>query len=610
MSKTENKSQTKVWLLSLCLLLLTVGLAQLVSKQRHKTALRNLNDSEQRLLERNTSLQSLSKDLQNLHFPDPQSSSSALFQKQLKFNSVLSQTKAQALLKDSSLTASQWTVQSELTEAPLQESAPWKAFLETVDYFEHCSLQAIRTQVDTNSEFAASIKVQGLGYNKAGEWFGFRAQVTATWTPTEQGAWRISTWRTHSLETIMSPSILFEEILDRTLPEPDLSWALECAPDTQVRRYLQSLRSGKKKVSYPPFGGVTLGSHPSVTVVDIDQDGWDDLYVTRRLGKNSLYKNLGNGRLRDVAEDYNLDLEGPCNAAAFADFDNDGDQDLVLGRTDRPALYLENKEGLFQPVEELVLPYFVTSISVVDYNLDGLLDFYLCTYAPHRPSHFGFEHRMNGLDKDEQDKLLGLLALPGGTRGAIGRYTVPNRLFRNLGQGKFERDGQLELFRASYQAAWADYDQDGDPDVYIASDFSPNYLFQNDDGRFTDITDKTQTADNGLGMGASWGDYDQDGKLDLYTTNMYSKAGARITEQLDFIDPKITKSTRGNTLFRQTDKLFEHVSGLHNPDLLVENGGFSWAGQFLDLNNDSRLDIHCLSGYYSAPEEFANPVDS
>ena len=111
-------------------------------------------------------------------------------------------------------------------------------------------------------------------------------------------------------------------------------------------------------------------------------------------------------------------------------------------------------------------------------------------------------------------------------------------------------------------------------------------------------------------MGASFGDYDNNGHQDLYVSNMFSKAGRRILSSFDGIDPNYLHSVNGNFLFKRPDsKNFELVSGLEPPSLLVAEAGWSWGGQFVDFDNDGDLDIHALSGYFTAPEELASEVD-
>ena len=189
----------------------------------------------------------------------------------------------------------------------------------------------------------------------------------------------------------------------------------------------------------------------------------------------------------------------------------------------------------------------------------------------------------------------------------------PNVLLVNRG-GRFERSAAsdtLAVWRNTFQSTWADYDNDGDVDLYVVNDFSPSRLFRNDGNDvFVDVTRETGTADIGFGMGASFGDYDNDGRQDLYKSNMFSKAGRRIAGRLgDLISPDFLKMAGGNTLFRNLGTRMEKVSGLEPPALLVEKAGWSWGGQFLDVDNDGWLDIYALSGYYTPPPEVSVAFD-
>jgi hypothetical protein len=110
-------------------------------------------------------------------------------------------------------------------------------------------------------------------------------------------------------------------------------------------------------------------------------------------------------------------------------------------------------------------------------------------------------------------------------------------------------------------------------------------------------------------MGVTWGDYDQDGQQDLYVSNMYSKAGRRITAQIKELNPSYQRSVDGNFLYRQTSEGFRLTSGLEPPTIPVAEAGWSWGGQFADFDNDSFLDLYVLSGYFTAPDEFSSNVD-
>jgi hypothetical protein len=254
------------------------------------------------------------------------------------------------------------------------------------------------------------------------------------------------------------------------------------------------------------------------------------------------------------------------------------------------------------------LPALTSAISAADYDGDGLLDVYVSTYAA--SMRVTFERMMAYLSAADALEMW-QLRMSDEEHVMKNRFGPPNVLYKNLGGGRFTSvDNGLKLFKSTYQATWADYDNDGDMDVYAANDFAPNNLYRNDGvAGFTDVTEETGTADLGFGMGATWGDFDEDGLLDLYVTNMYSKAGLRITGQLDEVDPTFGRLARGNTLFRNNPDGFEHVSGLEPPALPVEKAGWGWGSQFLDLDNDSDLDLYALSGYYTAPSEVELPID-
>ena len=93
----------------------------------------------------------------------------------------------------------------------------------------------------------------------------------------------------------------------------------------------------------------------------------------------------------EAAKEIGLDIKGLCNCATFADFDNDGDPDVFIGRSLERSLYLENESGRYvdrtkEVCGSLLMPYLVSTISAVDYNQDGLLDVYLGLYGPPQKS--------------------------------------------------------------------------------------------------------------------------------------------------------------------------------------------------------------------------------
>ena len=142
-----------------------------------------------------------------------------------------------------------------------------------------------------------------------------------------------------------------------------------------------------------------------------------------------------------------------------------------------------------------------------------------------------------------------------------------------------------------------------------ANDFAPDQLLRNDGAEgFRDITREAGIVALNFGMGVTWGDYDNDQRMDLYVSNMYSKAGTRITSQIEGLDPRFADLARGNYLYRNTPSGLQLVSG-NAPALEVAKAGWSWGGQFTDVDNDGSLDIYVSSGYYSVPAEYETTVD-
>ena len=157
----------------------------------------------------------------------------------------------------------------------------------------------------------------------------------------------------------------------------------------------------------------------------------------------------------------------------------------------------------------------------------------------------------------------------------------------------------------SFAASWEDFDMDGDPDLYVANDYGRNNLYRNDGGTFKDVAAELGVEDSASGMSVSWADFDLDGRQDLYVSNMFSAAGSRITSQKKFkpdanleTRERFQRFTRGNTLFRNTEKGFIDTSESAG----VMMGRWAWGSRFIDLNNDGWQDLVVANGYLSAAD--------
>ena len=328
--------------------------------------------------------------------------------------------------------------------------------------------------------------------------------------------------------------------------------------------------------------------HNGFAVGDANGDGLDDLYVCDNGGlANQLYIHQPDGTVKETAHEAGVDWLENSRSALFVDLDNDGDQDLVIA-TISLVFFMENDgTGHFKQAGGVRGIDYPFSMAAADYDNDGLLDIYVCNYSA-RPDDASFSG--------------GRLPTPYNDARNGGK----NVIFRNHGGWKItnvtaECGLDQNNDRWSFAAAWDDFDNDGDQDLYVSNDFGRNNLYRNDDGHFTDIAAEAGVEDAATGMSAAWGDYNRDGNMDIYVGNMFSAAGNRVTFQRKFTDARkdageMQRMARGNTLFAGDGHGgFKDVSAETN----VLMGRWSWGSIFVDLNNDGWQDIFVANGYLS-----------
>jgi len=466
-----------------------------------------------------------------------------------------------------------------------------------------------------DSQFVTTTKFEGLVKKSDGSLVGIKAKQKLTWSSPEKSPSLIN-WSQLDFNTLSSPQTFFEDTTQKAIPSRYARDEAQRSKHFEITE--QALAEKKLVLPKRQYAGIpdmeSSLQYPSVSVVDYDSDGHDDLFLTARYLESQLFRNLGNGTFEDVTLQSGL-TPGYCvNFSLFADFDNDGDPDALVCRSLEPTLYYQNNEGRFENVTsrltDLGDQFFVVSASAADVNRDGLLDVYLSTYTPGTDVNPAWmDHYLPPSDKSHLQKLLKSSHPYFDDRGA------PNVLLMNRGNGRLERAGgeTVKLWRKSYQPAWADLDNDGDDDLYICNDFSPDSFLRNDTPKgsptpvFTEAFQETfPDGQMAFGMGTSFGDYDHDGDLDLFVSNMYSKAGNRIIDLVGEVDPRIKVSARGNFLYRNDNGIFAQVAA---PDADETRTGWSFGGQFADFNNDGHLDLYVPCGYYSAPKSVATDLD-
>ncbi len=345
--------------------------------------------------------------------------------------------------------------------------------------------------------------------------------------------------------------------------------------------------------------GIDIYGHNGVAVGDIDGDGFDDIYVCQPSGlPNRLYRNRGNGTFDDITEASGLGVLENTACALFADFNNDGRQDLIVVRTDGPVLYRNQGAGKFRKQPDAF--HFAnppqgtfTGAAIADYDRDGYLDIYFCLYLYYQGAD-QYQYPSPYFDAENGP---------------------PNFLMKNNRDGTF-RDVTAQSGlnqnnrRFSFCCGWNDYNRDGWPDLYVVNDFGRKNLYRNNgDGTFTDVAAELGVEDVGAGMSVCWLDYDNDGLDDLYVANMWTAAGMRVTTQQVFqsevsenVRALYRKHSMGNSLLRNdaaknNNPVFENVSGPAG----VEMGRWSWSSDAWDFDHDGFPDLYIANGMVSGP---------
>jgi enediyne biosynthesis protein E4 len=265
-----------------------------------------------------------------------------------------------------------------------------------------------------------------------------------------------------------------------------------------------------------------------IAAFDFDSDGLTDVFFANGAAMpslvkdsprywNRLFRNLGGMRFQDVTAEAGVKGEGYSMAAAAADFDNDGREDLFVAGVRRNTLYRNRGDGTFEDVTQkagIASGEWSIGAAWLDYDNDGRLDLFVVNYVRWTP---------------EFDQFCGDAARN------IRVYCHPrlfegtaNRLYRNLGGGRFEdvseSSGISKHIGKGMAVSVADYDGDGFPDLFVTNDKMPNFLFHNlRNGKFEEVAFDAGVAlaDTGTemsAMGTDFRDADNDGRPDVVLT--------------------------------------------------------------------------------------------
>jgi enediyne biosynthesis protein E4 len=334
-----------------------------------------------------------------------------------------------------------------------------------------------------------------------------------------------------------------------------------------------------------------------VAALDYDQDGWMDLLIVngssiehlsrlltgaKSIGKQHgvyLFRNLGGERFEDVTAQSNLSIDGWGTGANVADYDNDGDPDILITAIGVDLLYRNDGKGRFTEVGRQAglrrTLAWHTGSAFGDYDGDGDLDLYIAGYVSLDAL------KLHAPPPVCQYRSLNVFCGPKNLKGE------PDLFYRNNGDGSFKEATEAAgvVDRGLYYGftpVFDDFNDDGRLDLFVANDSCPNYLYLNQgNGTFKEAGLITGVAVNASGqtqanMGVAVGDYDNDGDLDLLTT----------TFSEDYFP-----------LFAQRPgAFFEEVSDRAGLAALT-TPWLGWACGFSDLDNDGDLDLWLSNGH-------------
>ncbi|MFT5086032.1 MAG: hypothetical protein ACI906_000515 [Candidatus Latescibacterota bacterium] len=377
---------------------------------------------------------------------------------------------------------------------------------------------------------------------------------------------------------------------------------------------------------------------------DGDGDGFLDLYIVNgaalpgyagATGPNAYYRNQGDGTFTDRSAESGTGDEAFGMGAAVGDVDGDGDSDLYVTNYGPNRLYLNNGQGIFTDIAAasgVADPGWGTHAAFADYDRDGDLDLYVANYMKFDPAKniecsagearsycgpttypgqsgvlyrndggltFAEVTEQAGLQTDSGRQLavvFGDLDSDGHPDLFVANDKTPNFLFVNNGDGTFTENGAVAgvayneegLAESAMGADLGDYDNDGRFDIIVATfQWLANTLYHNDgDGFYTDLTFSAQLGVESvpyLGMTSAFLDYDNDGWLDVFVSN------GHLDENVREYDPSTTYAQQ-NQLFRNKgDGTFAEVSDESGPGMRVKR--VSHGAVFGDYDNDGDVDV-------------------
>jgi hypothetical protein len=336
-------------------------------------------------------------------------------------------------------------------------------------------------------------------------------------------------------------------------------------------------------------GYIVEGMVSGLALFDYDGDGFIDIYFLNGAAlkgtvldappRNTLYRNHGDWTFTDVTAEAGVGDEGFGLGVTVGDYDGDGDPDLYVNNFGPNVLYRNNGDRTFTDVTAEAGVANGDKVGAgacfLDIEGDGDLDLYASNYV-----NFSYENHVP-------------IMIQGKTFQAGPQYykPVPDTLYRNNGDGTFtdisESSGIGSVSGPGMGMVCADFDDDGDQDIFVCHDGAPNFYFQNDgQGNFQEMGLLAGVAYDFAGnenssMGVDCGDYDNDGRLDLFMTDYQAEMPVLYRNLGDGFFEDATSAAK------ITNDLLPHVN---------------WGTGLVDLDNDGDRDLFVACGHFDRIE--------
>ena len=343
----------------------------------------------------------------------------------------------------------------------------------------------------------------------------------------------------------------------------------------------------------PSLGLNDPGNAQGCVFVDVNNDGFLDLFLCNNNSVNKLWINNGGTSFTEAGASWGVNYTGPGRGVCAADFDNDGNIDFMIGNWSSPLKLYKNTGTSFTDYTTTAGINFTSwggTINWFDFDNDGKVDAILGNDGV--PYHYNYLFHNDNLTSftnvayssgiiDSSSTLTitcadydndGDLDVFCGTQTAGTAGT--NFFYRNNGNGTFTDVTTASLLITSFytwNADWGDFDNDGDMDIYIGNSNGANQLYRNNgNGTFTEVGSTYGVADATSTFSCGWADYDNDGDLDLYVANASSGV---------------------DKLYRNDGSTFTDVASIVGTNDTRHSSCISWG----DYNNDGFMDVYLNS---------------